>query len=687
MIRQGRTWCDVSWEEAFSEVERGLMPIMDAYGRNSVGVFLGNPNAHTMAGAIGIRPFLMALGSRNVFSASSVDQIPKHLACGLMFGSPGTIPIPDIDRTDYLLMLGANPLESNGSLCTAPDFPGRLKALRARGGKLVVVDPIRTRTAKRADEHICIRPGTDPLLLFSIIDTLFEEGRVSLGSLEPYITGVTKVRDLARAFRPEAVARVCGIEGGTIRRLARELAAAPRAAVYGRMGVSTVEFGTLGNWLVDVVNVLTGNFDKAGGAMFPTPAHVSLRSSPGGKGFETGRWHSRVKGLPEVMGEFPVATLADEIETPGDGRIRALVTIAGNPVLSTPNSARLDRAMASLDFMISLDFYLNETTRHARVILPPASPLAHGQYDFFFYALSARNVVNYSPPVTDRSEDEMDKWEILLRMALLVGGQGAKADPQALDDLIITQMIAREVKKNHSAVSGRDPGDILAALGRHRGPERILDFMLRNGPYGEGFGRDQEGLSLDVLKQNPHGMDLGPLNPRIPEILRTPSEKIELAPKPMLDDIPRLVASMDRTPGDALLLVGRRHLRSNNSWMHNIASLVRGKDRCTLQIHPQDARRSGLAHGDMARVSSRAGSIDVPAEITGDMMPGVVSIPHGWGHDLPGTAVSIASAHPGVNSNILTDEEKMDPLSGNAVLNGIPVSVETVGSFHQEKEE
>jgi len=604
--------------------------------------------------------------------------MPKQVASGLMFGTVLSIPVPDIDHTDYLLVLGANPFVSNGSLMTAPDVPGRLRAIRKRGGKVVVIDPRRTRTATEASEHHFIRPGSDAYLLFGIVHALFAEGLVRLGPLAPHTAGVEQVEALARDFPPEAVAPRCGIEAGVIRRLARELAGARRAAVYARIGTCTQEFGTLASWLVDVVNVLTGQLDRVGGAMFTKPATGSgnTRGTPGrGKGVRFGRRASRVRGAPEVYGELPAACLAEEIETPGEGRIRALVTIAGNPALSTPNGTRLERALGALDFMVSLDIYLNETTRHADVILPGLSPLEQSHYDVALRQLAIRNVATYSPPVFEAPAGQRPEWETLLRLTAVVTGQGPAADPAALDDFVTLQRVEHEVASPASPVHGRDPAEIMAALAPRRGPDRLLDLMLRTGPYGDGFGTKPGGLSLAELEGNPHGIDLGPLEPRVPEVLRTPSGKIELAPEPLVADVARLRAALERN-GGAMVLIGRRDLRSNNSWMHNLDVLVKGRPRCTMHVHRTDAERLGLADGGRARVASRAGAIEVPVEVTDAIMPGVVSIPHGWGHDEPDTRLHIAAEHAGVNSNRLADELALDPLSGNAVLNGIPVTVE-----------
>ena len=669
LVRRDGRHEEVSWDEAFRVIEQGLRPIIERHGPHAVALYLGNPNVHTMAGGLYLGPLLRTVGSRNIFSASTVDQMPKHVACGYLYGNPLTIPVPDLDRTDLLLVLGANPWESNGSLATAADFPGRLKAIQARGGRFVVVDPRRTRTAEHADEHLFIRPGTDAYLLFGIVHTLFAEGLVELGDLDEYVTGVHEVRELAQAFAPEQVSAVCAVPAERIRGLARELAAAPTAAVYGRIGTCTVEFGTLTSWLVDVVNVLTGNLDRPGGVMFPLAAHLRPRKRAGGKGFRVGRWHSRVRGLPEVKGELPVATLADEIETPGDEQVRAFITVAGNPVLSTPNSDRLDKALGGLEFMVSVDPYLNETTRHADVVLPPTDPARKGHYDFSFLALAVRNFAAYSPPVLPPEPESMDECDILARLTLIAAGQGAGTDPAVLHEQLLDQALQRV------ATAAETPVPALRALVSGDNPaERLLDVLLRTGAYGDGFGARPDGLSLERLLANPHGVDLGPLAPRLPELLQTPSGTVELWAAPIAADVERLRTALGRDHDD-LVLIGRRHLRSNNSWMHNVPALVKGRDRCTLQVSPVDAARLTLADGGDARVTSRAGTVSARVEVTDRVMPGVVSLPHGWGHDLPGTRMSVATAHPGVNSNVLTDEFAIDRLSGNSVLNGIPVEV------------
>ncbi|MFL5629569.1 MAG: molybdopterin-dependent oxidoreductase, partial [Ktedonobacteraceae bacterium] len=606
MVRRGDQWLPVSWDDAFAEIERGLTPILQQNGRNALAIYVGNPTVHNLS-QLYLPVLLHAAGTHNLFTASTVDQMPKQVAVGLMFGTGLSVPIPDLERTSYLLLLGANPLVSNGSLMTAPDMRGRLRRIRQRGGKIVVIDPYRTRTAHEANEHHFIRPGYDAHLLFAIVHTLFAENLVAPGRLAEHINGLEEVRALARPFTPESVAVACGIAAETIRAIARELAAAPQAVVYGRIGTCTQEFGTLVSWLVDVLNILTGNLDREGGAMFPKAA-AGARNTQGksgkGRGVQFGRWKSRVRGLPEVFGELPASCFAEEIETPGEGQVKALLTLAGNPALSTPNSQRLQQALGTLEFMVSVDIYLNETTRHANVILPPPSALARSHYDIAFYQLSAHNVAHYSAPVVEPETGTLEEWEVFLRLAAILGGQGAGVDVDLLDDMTMATVIQREVATPGSSIEGRDPAELLAALKPRRGQERMLDFLLRSGPYGDGFSV-REGLSLAVLEARPHGVDLGPLQPRIPEVLRTPSGKIELAPAPIVADVERLRASLslEESSNGQMLLIGRRDLRSNNSWMHNLHVLTKGKERCTLHIHPDDATRLALADGESACIT------------------------------------------------------------------------------------
>ncbi|MEU5636283.1 molybdopterin oxidoreductase family protein [Streptomyces rishiriensis] len=679
LVRKDGELREATWEEAFDAVAAGIRPVVERYGANSVGVVLGNPNVHTMAGALYPAVLVAGLGTRSLFTASTVDQMPKHVSSGLLFGDAGAIPVPDLDHTDHLLLIGANPLESNGSLCTAADFPGKLKALKARGGALTVIDPRRTRTAKLADRHIPIRPGTDALLLAAMTHVLFEESLVALGELIPHVEGLGELAEAVREFTPEAVAGACDVEAALIRTLARELAAAPTAAVYGRIGSCTVPYGTLASWLVDVLNILTGNLDRPGGALFPQAAtDRTPRPAGPGHGFQLARWHSRVSRHPEAKGELPLSALAEEIDTATEEGepIRALVAVAANPVLSAPDGDRLDKALDALDFMVSVDPYLNETSRHADVVLPPPPPSQSPHHDFAFNTLAVRNQVRYTRPAVPLEPGRMAETEILARLTLAATGMHG-ADPGAVDDLVVGQTLGKAVKDPHSPVHGRDPHELAAQLAGDTGPERRLDMMLRLGPYGDGFGARPDGLGLTRLLAAPHGIDLGPLRPRLPQPLKTRSGRIELLPQPIADDLPRLREGM-RQRTDGLVLVGRRHLRSNNSWMHNVPALTGGTNRCTLHIHPEDAERLGVRDGAPVRVKGAGGEVTAPAEVTDGVRPGVVSLPHGWGHDRPGTRLSHAAADPGVNVNQLLDGSLLDPLSGNAVLNGVPVELAAV---------
>jgi anaerobic selenocysteine-containing dehydrogenase len=642
--RQDGGWEPVGWDEALDEIAARTRRIQAQHGRDAVGVYLGNPNVHNLGAMLYLRPFLKALGSRNRFSATSVDQLPHHLGAMLMFGHQFLLPVPDVDRTDFLLVLGANPLASNGSMMTAPGMRERLKALRARGGTLVVVDPRRTETARVADRHLAIEPGTDALFLLALLDVLFEEGLARPGRLEPFTDGLAALRAAAAELPPERVAAATGIAAGEVRTLARELAAAPSAACYGRIGVSTQEFGGLCQWLVNAVNVVTGNLDRPGGAMFARPAVDVLAFI--GRG-HWGRWRSRVRGLPEFASELPSSALAEEIDTDGPGRIRALFTVAGNPVLSTPNGARLERALPGLELMVAIDPYLNETTRHAHFILPTTPPLQRDHYDLVFHALAVRNTARYSAPLFP-------------------------AEPGLLDDWQVLDGLARRL----------DRGPLAARLRRRLvavlGPRRQLDLALRSGPHGAGFLPFRRGLTLRQLARRPHGVDLGALEPCLPERLGTPGRRIDLAPAPYLADLERLRARLAAEPAEGnseLRLIGRRQVRSNNSWMHNVPRLMRGKNRCTLLMHPEDAVARGLADGALVEIVSRTGRVRAPLEVTDEIKPGVVSLPHGWGHHRPGTRLATAAATPGASLNDVTDEERIDELSGNAAFSGVPVTV------------
>ena len=679
VVKRDGEFVEVDWDEAFATIEAGLLPILTEHGRNSCAIYLGNPGAHSLAPLFYNRTLISALGTGNRFSASTVDQRPKELSASMMFGSVA-VPVPDLDRTDFLVMLGANPYASNGSLCTAPDFPGRLERIQARGGTIVVVDPRRSETAERADRHLAIRPGGDAHLLAAVANVLINDRVSGPGPLAEHTAGLDELEAALAGFTPEAVEEACGIDADAIRALAHDLATAPTAAVYGRIGTCTQEFGTLASWLVDVVNLLSGNLDRVGGAMFAKGAvgQPSTKGAPGsGRGFRMGRVVSRVAQRPESLGEFPVTALPEEIETPGEGQVRALVTVAGNPVSSNPNSERLDAALASLEFMVAVDPYVNETTRHADVILPPPSAIEKSHYDLALLNFAVHNVANYSPPVIDKPADQPEEWEILLRLAAVVSGAGIDGDIDGMDNLIAKAFVESAARDPHGKVYERNPDELMSMTEGRRGPERLLDIMLRTGPYGDGFGDEPDGISLSTLEANPHGVDLGPLEPgRIPDLLRTPSGKIEAFPEQMRTDIERLRANLDRDHGEQMVLVGRRHVRSNNSWMHNVRVLMKGRNRCTLQVHPDDAERLGLADGSPARVASRVGAVSIDVEVTDGIRPGVVSIPHGFGQNLPGVQLRVAQEYRGVNTNVLTDEQFFDPVSGNIALNGVPVTVE-----------
>ncbi|MFY1827656.1 molybdopterin oxidoreductase family protein [Myxococcus fulvus] len=656
MRRTAAGWERVSWDEALDAAAKGLHAVQQAHGRDAVASYLGNPNVHNLGNMVFGSELVRALRSKNRFSATSVDQLPHQLVSYFMFGHQLLVPIPDLDRTRYLLVMGANPLASNGSLMTAPDVRTRLRAIQQRGGKLVVVDPRRTETAAIADTHVFIRPGTDALLLLALLNVVLHEHPPRTGHLDALTDGLDVVRALARDFPPERVAPHTGVPAETVRTLARDFLAADAAVCYGRMGLSTQPFGSLCQWLINVLNAVTGQLDKEGGAMFTQPAFDIIcgpKAMALGRGSH-GRWKSRVRGLPETGGELPSAVLAEEMLTPGDGRVRALVTMAGNPVLSTPNGAQLERALEGLDFMVSVDPYLNETTRHAHIILPPVSPLERGHYDVAFHALAVRNTAKYSPPLFEPGPDGRHDWQIVLAL----------------------QHRLETLRKGRPSVRQTLRYQALTRLG----PERMLDIGLRMGPHGNRFHPLRQGLSLSKLRASPHGVDLGALEPCLPERLQTKDRRVHLAPPLLVADVQRLAqtfpegAAPDAREGE-LLLIGRRHLRDNNSWMHNVPGLLKGKPRCTLMVHPEDASRLGLADGVDATVTSRVGEVTVPVAVTDEVMPGVVSLPHGYGHRRQGTKLRVATEHAGISQNDLTDDHAVDAVSGNAAFNGTPVRV------------
>jgi anaerobic selenocysteine-containing dehydrogenase len=679
LIKENGAFRKASWDEAFALIDERLGSIRREHGNDSIAIYVGNPNAHSLSGSMYAGDVLRAFRTKNLFSASTVDQMPKQVSAGLMFGTVLSIPVPDVDHTDYLLMLGANPYDSNGSLFTAPDLPGRLESMRARGGKLVVVDPRRSKTAEHADEHVPILPGSDAYWLFALLHVIFADGLVDLGSVADHVNGLDVVKEIAKEFSPESVEARCGISADATRRIARELALAPTAAVYGRIGTCTQEFGTIASWLVDVLNVVTGNLDRRGGAMFTTPVAggpTTRGSASKGRGVTFGRWNSRVDGHREVYGEYPVTALPSEIETPGTGQVRAMIVVGGNPVSSNPDSNRVNGAIASLEFLVSVDIYVNETSRHADVILPSNRILTKSHYDMSLYQLATRNIANWSAAVVelDASIDERHEWETLLRLAAIGEGSGPCIDVVAADDAKALDLCRKAVPNDVDAANA-----LYEAVSVRRGPDRLLDIALRTGPYGAPSGQFPDGVSLDVLAANPHGVDAGPLVSRMPEVLRTTSSRIELAPQALVDDVVRLRARfIDATDGGAddntLLLVGRRHVRSNNSWMHNVRVLVKGKNRCTLHVNPTDAKRVGVVDGEQATLRSIAGEVVVRVEVTDAIMNGVVSLPHGWGQHDEGVQLDVARSIESANTNVVVPAS-IDILSGNAVLTGVRVSV------------
>jgi anaerobic selenocysteine-containing dehydrogenase len=678
MVKVDGQWQEVSWDAAFRRCTELLAPVIEKHGIGAVTCYTGNPLAHSFSLGRYTGVLLGMSGIPISYSPGTVDQWPKNLSSHLMYGGWWSFPVPDIERTDLLIVMGANPAASQGSLLAAPNVMGIIDAIRKRG-KVIVVDPVHTATAARADEWLPITPGTDAALLLAVVHTLFAENLVKLGDIEAHLDGVDRVRQVAAEWSPERVTAVTGVTAERIRTLARELAGTERAVVYGRIGLCNQEFGSLASWLVDVVNILTGHLDTPGGSMFARAAawSVTVQPIPGLEDGapEFGRYRTRVRGAKEVLGQVPVSCLAEEIATPGEGQIKALITVAGNPVLSTPAGHTLDEVLPTLDAMISVDLWLNETTRHADVILPAPSPLEQPHHDDLILNFAINSIANYSPPVfSPEDRDRPEEWEILIRLTGLCTGTPAEdVDVAAIDDGFFDYMA---YTKGLNGATIREHYDSVGLAG---GPERILDFTLRTGPFGDRYGENPDGVTLDKLKAQPNGINFGPMVPQVPEILGTADGKIRLAPQYLLDDLPRLAGRLDRAP-DELVLVSRRHLRSNSSWLHNVSPLMKGKDRCTLLMHDDDATRRGVATGDFVTVASTGGQIEVPVEVTGAIKPGVVSMPHGWGHGKPGTRMAIANDSPGVNTNILSPPTFIDEPSGNGALNGIPVTVTPVAT-------
>jgi anaerobic selenocysteine-containing dehydrogenase len=672
----------VSWDDALAEAERVLRPVLASDGARALTVYVGNPVAHnhglgTHIGAL--IGFAQAAGMQAYYSPGTVDQWPLNVVGSLLFGAMWSAPIPDLLRTDHLMILGANPAVSQGSMLSAPDIMGLLASI-ARRGRVVVIDPRRTQTAARASEWVPIQPGTDALLLFAILRTLDEHGWVRRPEhLRGRVVGLDEALALADPFTPECVGPATGIAPTTIRRLAEQLAHAENPVLYSRIGACTQEFGTLATWLVFVINIALGALDRVGGALFPKPAvWTPMLSKPpdqDGDGWRFGRFHSRVRHAPEVLGQFPVGCLAEEIDTPGDGRIRALITVAGNPAVSAPGAGRLSAALPRLDAMIAIDSYLNETTRHSHVILPGLSPLERSHIDDLYWMYSVASCVKWSDPVFEPEAGRPQEWELLLRLGgALFGTPVPEVDVAGLDDLYVAGMIATMSALPDNPLTGIDADMVMGALDG-RGPERLADLGIRVGPWGDRFGARPGGLTLAEVRRHPDGLRLAELEGgRLDEAVTTPSGQVELIHAHITDDIPRLRARL-AAPNPELVLTSRRHLRSNNSWLHNVPTLMRGRDRCTLLIHPIDAARVGVISGGAARVSTSEGAVTVTAEVTDEVMPGVVCLPHGWGHGLSGTQLGTANRHPGVNSNLLNPTDLIDVPSNTHVVNGVPCQV------------
>jgi anaerobic selenocysteine-containing dehydrogenase len=669
MLREGDQWRESSWDEAFARCEELLQTVREKYGPEAISGYFGNMLGKSFGIGHYSELFFQLAGLQSVYSSATVDQQPKNLTSHLMYGDMWRIPIPDIDNTDLWVIFGANPAASKGSILSHRNVMEALKAIRKRGGKVIVIDPVNTTTAKKADQWIPIRPGTDAAMLLGVAHVLFEQNRVNLGHLETMVNGLDRVRDLAQQFSPEQVQDFCGVDAAVIRQLAMAISEAPAAAIYGRIGLCTQEFGTLASWLIDVIAILSGNFDRIGGLMWsrPAAAHLGLTANSYPVSYPLITGTTRVRGAPVILGQAPASCLAEEIATAGKGQIKGLITAAANPALSAPDSGRFAEALPQLECMISLDVYLNETTRHAHVILPSQSLVEQPYWDFWSWIFALRSGGKYAPALFRRPAGHPDDWQILLRLGwLIAGNSNSTFDLDKLDDDYFSTLCTR---------AGIDPQQA-EAMSAGRGPERLLDLAIRVGPFGDGYGKKADGMTLQSYRDAPHGIDLGPAKEHVVKsVLKTESEKIELAPEHIVQDIPRLQKAMQHQNKPELVLVSRRHLASMNSWMHNVDALMRGRDKCTLLMHPDDAQRENIQKGDRVEIHSGNHSLTITAEVTQDISRGVVSIPHGWGHDDEATRLSVAKRQPGVNTNLLSPGTFVDEPSGNAVLNGIPVSI------------
>ncbi|ABG92249.1 probable formate dehydrogenase [Rhodococcus jostii RHA1] len=667
---------EATWDEAFDEIGRRL-PEFVTGDPGSCAIYHGNPAAHHLDATFYLGELIGAVGTSNVYSPASVDTWPKNLAHMLLYGTGLGMSLPDLDRTDYLLILGSNPMVSNGSTVTAPGMHHRLQALRERGGTLVVVDPVRTRTAEVADLHVPIRPGTDALFLLGVLSVIASEGLSRPDRVPDVVDGLGAALAMVAEFEPDAVAAACGIDADVIRSVARGFAGAAAAVAHSRIGTCMQEFGTLANWLVEVLTIVTGNLDRPGGAMFALPPAGGQNTWPVTRTPKLmfDRWRSRVRGLPEAMGELPAVCFAEEILTPGPGRTRALITLAGNPARSLPNSGAIEDALGALEFMVSVDCYLNETTRHADVILPPPPVTTRGHHDVTLAHFQIRNVARYTPPLLDLADGEMAEWQILLRLAAIAKGTPDRPVGEMDDE--VAAVAARRAAKLVGCESGR----AMDAVAGRRGPQRLLDLRLRSGPYGDRFGLDPDGLTLALLEDNPDGIDYGPLAPRVPEVLRTPDGRIDLMPDMIVSDLPRLRASVTRAAPD-LLLINRRQRRGMNSWLHNALPQTDG-GQCALLISPPDAAEQGLVNGDRVAVTSKVTTVTAELRIDDTLRPGVVSMPHGWGHDGPGLRTSRSASVPGSNYNALVDDTTdLEALTASPIFNGVPVTVTRTSEEH-----
>jgi formate dehydrogenase len=654
----------ISWDTALDEIGAKLRAIRAAHGGESIGWYAGNPSAFSHSHAIWAGGFVRGLGSKHLYTPNTQDTSSRFVASHLLYGSPTIFPLPDLARTSFLLMVGANPLVSRGSLVAAGNLRDKLTGIVGRGGRVVVVDPRRTETAK-AFEHVAVRPDGDAWLLLAMLHVIFAEGLDDATTTAAQATGVDVLRTAAARCAPEDAEARCGVPADEIRALARSFATAPSAAAYGRTGACLGRHATLVNVLLDALNVVTGNLDRPGGSVFARPPidFTALASRLGLATFDT--YRSRVGDLPEVLGQMAAPLMAAEIETPGPGQLRALIVSAGNPLLSVPGAQDFERALGKLDLQVGIDLYLNETHRHADYVLPATTFYERDDVPLPLAEIQLTPFIQWTDAVAAPRGEARDDWRIIDDLARQLGFAAVAG---VASKWIGTSRVARLAQR-------------AMGVGAHRlTPTKIVDALLRAGRDGDHFGLRRGGLTLAKLRAQPRGVvlaehvDTGVLTKR----LKHRDRRVHLGDERIAAELTRLLDAPEPSSDYPLLMIGRREVRSHNSWLHNTPRFRDATRRHRALVNPVDAAAIGVADGGPARVVSARGAIELPVELSEDVAPGTIAVPHGWGHR--GAGWQTANEAGGANVNELTSSalDDLEKLSGMAHLNGVPVRLEKV---------